>query len=171
MIKLRMTKKAQKKFGLKKSISETEIERFMTWHVNDFKDSRRTGLIFMNDLTRFSVIIFDLRKSDASRVFEMFKHQLEVNLIRLSVDELRIRRYMKNFDSYIIDDTNNRSVLGSITDFLKMLPSWIDGEDTGDTEFVSYLNDKFNNIPVFHLEKDGLYPYPNRAMLEVLSDR
>lgn len=171
MIKLRMTKKAQKKMGLVKSENYTDTERFMTWHVNDFKDSRRTGLIFMNDLTRFSVIIFGLKKSDSDSIFQMFKHQLETNLIRLGVDELRVRRYMKKFDTYVIDDSSDRSVLGSITDYLRMLPYWVEGENTRDSEFVSYLNDKFNNTPIIPLEKDGFDSFPDKAMLEVLNER
>jgi hypothetical protein len=171
MVKFRFTKKAQKKLGVIKSDELIETERFMTWHVNDFKDSRRTGLIFMNDLTRFSVIIFGLRKSDLDRIDELFKHQLEMNLIRLGVDELRIRRYMKTFDSVAIDDSSDRSVLGSITDYLKMLPYWIEGEDTEDSEFISYLNDKFNGTPVLPLERDGFEPFPDKAMLKVLNSK
>ncbi len=168
MIKLRITKKAQKKLGVYKSDEEIRIDRFDTWHVNNFNDSRRTGLIFMNDLTRFCVIIFGLRKSDGENLLEIFKNQLRINLIRIGVDELKTRRYISEIDSYVVDDTNNRSVIGSITDCLKMLPSWTYGEDCSDSEYVSYINEKFNGMPMFPLSKDGFEPFPDKAMKEVL---
>jgi hypothetical protein len=62
--------------------------------------------------------------------------------------------------------TSSRSVLGTITDFLKFIDC--SGEDLNDLnqDIIDELNSSLNDMPVNPLGKEGFTPFPNRALKE-----
>ncbi len=170
MIKIGITKKFQEKLGVGfESIEKLEIDRFYSWHANTFQDSRRTGIIFMNDLTRFCVILFGLKKSDFKNLIVLFSEQFKRNMLVAGFSEKEIEDYLKHVDEWTFVKTSSRSVMGGINDCLRILPHWMDLPGMWDYDKITFINDKFNGMPMSPLKKDGFEPFPKYAMRKVIN--
>lgn len=125
MLTLKCTKKAQDQLGLKKSDLielENEKERSLlgSWYINLFVVDRRKCLIFMNERTLLSFILFGVKKSNTSKetISELFirgvvqllmLEDFAPELIEKFVEDCTIARFAK---------TDSRKVLGNMNDLV-----------------------------------------------------
>lgn len=77
-MKIRITNKMKDKFKIDfVEENDNDVERFESWHANIFTFQRKTGVIIMNDLTRYSVVLFGIKKADISNLSDLIKEQLK----------------------------------------------------------------------------------------------
>ena len=121
MIQLRLTQKVQKVAGLKPSdLSEIQesTSGLGSWTVNLFNQDRRKVLIFVNDRTLYSFILYGVRKEHYINLKESFCLGLQQ---LLSVDgfiENEQNYLMQGMDNISHSKTNSKKVLGNMNDLI-----------------------------------------------------
>ncbi|GEM_PF-1104822 len=167
-----ITKKLRDKFKyINVEKIEERPEEIFCWHTSHFIHHRLTGLHIMNNKTRYSVILYNIKKKDIENIDEVFKTQLKDNLLMDGIDELTIHKYLKDLGEISFVKTNNRSILGQLNDSFYHLQADVEVVGTIMKHDLDYLNSRTNDIPMIPLERDGYYPFPNRAMKQELERR
>lgn len=165
-----ITQKIRNKFKyIKLNESTDRPDEIFCWHASHFIYDRLTGLHIMNNKTRYSVVLFNIKKKEVESLKEVFKKQLKTNLLSDGVDELTTSRYLKDLGEVSFVKTNNRSINGQLNNGFYLLESDIYHIGTNNQDDFDHINSRSNSIPMLPLEKHGLYPYPNRAMKDVLN--
>lgn len=169
---IRITNKMKEKFKIALTEdNEKDVERFDSWHANIFTFQRKTGIIIMNDLTRYSVILFGIQKSDMNQLSLLIKEQLVKNMTADGFDDLSIQKVVRSFKNIRFAKTNDRSVLGQIKDSLYSLSIYLDFEEVFTGETIQDANYRCNKTPMGALEKDDFEPFPVLALRKVLIER
>jgi len=172
MIYIGVTKKMKDKFKLvTKEVDNSEYIRLNSWHANIFTFQRKTGAIFMNDLTRYSVVLFGLKRSDFENIEELMKIQLKKNMKSHRFDDLAIHKFTRELDEVSFINTSNRSILGQIKDSLFSMTFFIYSDDLLTEELIQEVNDRINDTPMSALEKEGFKPFPVYALKEALEGK
>jgi hypothetical protein len=116
LITLRLTKDLLKDM---KAIpnEDTNVPLLLSWHVNIYNLNKRKHIVFVNDLTRLSVIIDGIRTGQLERLKEKFLVTLREYLLREGVKESQINTYLESGANIVISKTNSRSVLGTMKEF------------------------------------------------------
>ncbi|MCA0756202.1 hypothetical protein KP806_14190 [Paenibacillus sp. N4] len=115
MIILRLTK------NLLKDMKATPIEinnfpSLFSWHVNIYNLNKRKHIVFVNDLTRLSVIIDGIRTGQLERLKDKFLVTLREYLLHEGFKENEINAYLEFGSEIVISKTNSRSVLGTMNE-------------------------------------------------------
>lgn len=132
------------------------------WHVGFKYINRRKCILFTNDLTLYSFFLYGVKKKELENLEQFFIEKL--------IENLESEEFKKNEIDTIINEkvnvnfikTNNRSVLGSMNDFFRFIPYYI--EERAD-EYIEYdeqhnlikLNKKLNRTPM-QCSKNGFFP-------------
>ncbi|KOP67272.1 hypothetical protein AMS62_19980 [Bacillus sp. FJAT-18019] len=135
MITLRLTKNFLKDM---KSIPNEDINvpSLLSWHVNIYNLNKRKHIIFVNDLTRLSVIIDGIRTGQLERLKEKFLVTLREYLLQEGVKESQINTYLDFGADIVISKTNSRSVLGT----MKEATFFIEDDFQDNHERLKWLN-------------------------------
>jgi hypothetical protein len=118
------------------------------WHVNLIRIDRRKCLLFTHDLTLYSIFLPGLTKPDFQRIGDIFGQSLFKNLIREGLPQAHIELFLEDIREIRFAKTDNRSVLGSMTDLtfqIKFIVS--DSGGLANTDIVK-LNHDLNRIPM-----------------------
>ena len=121
MIQLRLTEKLRKEIGIRPSALSEPIEEGLGlghWTLNLFQVGRRKAIIFVNDKTLYSFILYGLRKDNANKLPELFINGL-VQLLK--VDGFKDAEIVQLLGAEIeveFTKTNSRKVLGNINDLI-----------------------------------------------------
>lgn len=169
MLYVGITKKMKDKFKLAtEKVDILEVDKLTTWHANIFTFQRKTGAIFMNDTTRYSIILFGLKKADFSNLEEIMKTQLRKNMKADGFNDFEIQAFTRSFDKITFTNTSNRSVLGQMRDHLFALTFHIYSDDILTEELIQEVNNRINDTPMSALEREGFKPFPVYALKSVL---
>lgn len=169
---IRITNKMKEKFKIVLTDeNDNDVERFESWHANIFTFQRKTGIIMMNDLTRYGVILFGIKRSDINNLGELIKEQLKRNMKSDGFDDLSIQKLIRSIGNISYNKTNDRSILGQIKDNLFALGFYIDPEETLTEEVIQVVNDRINDTPMRALEKDGFEAWPVSALKKALREK
>ena len=157
MIYIGITKKIKDKFKLTtvKIEDVDQIDKLNAWHANLFISQRKTGVIFMNDLTRYSVILFGLKKADFNNLETLMKTQLKKNMLSNGFNDFSIHKFTKTLDEITFTGTSSRSILGQIKDSLFALTFYIYPDDILTEDLIQEVNDRTNKTPMEALKRDG----------------
>ncbi|PWV94461.1 hypothetical protein DFQ01_13026 [Paenibacillus cellulosilyticus] len=151
MITISCTKKL---FELSSFVEETNIstnDELFSWHANVFRMARRNNLILMNNKTRYCFILFGIKKEHFRDFNELFVSSLIDNLAYEGIPDSNIKNYIENASSIRFTKTYDRSVLGSMTDMVKMTDFLIE-EYLPITEMnILELNKINNHTPIVKL--------------------
>lgn len=110
------------------SIETSTVNDFLSWHANNFLLNRKKHIIFMNDKSRLSITISGIRSNQYKDIRGIFLTNLKDYLLAEGLNESLIDRYI-GIPSYIhFANTNNRSVLGTITESIKLMDYLYDRE-------------------------------------------
>lgn len=165
-----ITKKTHDRYkSIKIETISERPEALYCWHANKFTYERKTGLHIMNDLTRYSVVLYDIKKKEMENLTKIFKTQLKTNLISDGIDELKIQRYLNDLGEVTFVKTSSRSIIGQLNDSFYHLESVFQEVGTITQYDLDYINNQINYIPMIALEKLGYKPFPNIAMKTELS--
>ncbi len=87
-----------------------------SWHANLLRVDRRKCILFTHDATLYSFLVPGLKKPQFENLIEVFGQNLFKNLIFENFPQNQIESVLYEHREIIIAKTNNRSVLGSMTD-------------------------------------------------------
>ncbi len=121
MNQLRLTQKVQKAAGLKPSdlsnIDESGIG-LGSWTVNLFNQDRRKVLIFVNDLTLYSFILFGVRKEHYKNLPQTFVNGFYQLLSIDGFNEKEIAYLMGGVEDITYSKTSSKKILGNMNDLI-----------------------------------------------------
>ncbi|WP_239289406.1 hypothetical protein [Paenibacillus sp. ACRSA] len=126
--------------------------------------AKKNNLIIMNNKTRYCFILFGIRKEHYKNFKDIFLNALIENLKAEGISEPLINNYISNANSIKFIKTNDRSVLGSMTDMVKITDFMIEDYLPIQEMNIIELNKINNGTPLVKLKK-----FPNQFMREALS--
>lgn len=122
MIILRATKSLLKEMNSSiDPLPANDLGDLNSWHANNFTMNRRKHLIFMNDHSRLSITVSGIKKNEYKDIKRLFRDSLLAYLMLEGIKESVICSYMAEMEDLLIANTNNRSVLGTITEAIKLM--------------------------------------------------
>lgn len=138
------------------------------WHANFFVWKRRNCIVFINDKTRFHILLYGVKKEDVKNLSSLFYKQLITNLKGINLHDLYIKKYLSGNDKVYFTKTTNRSVTGSLKDTIHMLSYDMDNFCSEGYLLQDDLNNHINQYVMIPLTKLGLPAFPDKAMKNVL---
>lgn len=114
MLALRFTQKLLKDMKVAPS-DLAEVDSLFSWHVNILQ-LRRKHILFVNDFSRLCLVIEGIRNSQINKLQEKFITDLKVYLRLEGLKKSHIDQYLIEAGEIIIGKTNNRSVIGTMTE-------------------------------------------------------
>lgn len=138
---------------------EDELYR---WHANVFRMSNKNNVIFMNNQTRYNFILFGVKKVHFKDFNQLFVNSLIENLQADKIPDSKITEYVSKANKIKFTKTSNRSVLGSMTDMVKMTEILVLHYPPQTMNSIE-INQKNNRSPLIKLKG-----YPEQLMKEAL---
>jgi hypothetical protein len=163
MITISCTKKL---FELSSFVEDQNTEtnnEFFKWHANVFRMAKKNNLIIMNNKTRYCFILFGIKKEHFKNFNQIFVKALTDNLRAEGISDSKITEYVNNANQIKFAKTYDRSVLGSMTDMVKMTEFLIEDYLPIQEMNIIGLNKKNNHSPIVKLKN-----FPDRLMKEAL---
>lgn len=121
MIQLRLTEKLRKQIGIKPSSLCEPIEGnngLGHWTLNLFPIGRRKAVIFVNDKTLYSFILYGLRKDNSNEFHELFVKGLVQLLAFDEFTEQETKLLLSEYNEIEYTKTNSKQVLGNMNDLI-----------------------------------------------------
>ncbi|MCD9025478.1 DUF6933 domain-containing protein [Cohnella silvisoli] len=165
MITISCTKKLFEASGFVEEQDNEQNDEFYKWHANIFRMANKNNLIVMNNKTRYCFILFGIKKEHYKNFQEIFINSLIENLKAEGISDTLINKYISNVNDIKFIKTYDRSVLGSMTDMVKMTEFLIEDYLPIKAMNIIDLNKKNNKSPLVKLNK-----IPNQYMKETLSN-
>ncbi|MCE5172662.1 hypothetical protein LQV63_25665 [Paenibacillus profundus] len=163
MITISCTKKL---FELSSFVEEQDTEtddEFFKWHANVFRMAKKNNLIIMNNKTRYCFVLFGIKKEHFKNFKQLFVKSLIDNLQAEGIPDSKINEYVDKANKMKFTKTYDRSVLGSMTDMVKMTEFLIEDYLPMQEMNILDLNKKNNHSPIVKLKN-----FPDRLMKEAL---
>lgn len=169
---LQITKKINDKFKhIVREDKKEDSDEFFSWHADKFVYNRKTGLIIMNNLTRYIVILYDIKKKEIDNLLPLFITQLRVNMEIDHIEKKYIDSFIDDLKEITFSKTNNRSILSQLSDMQLILSYRLPDYDTLKENNLNKLNSDSNDIPMNALKKLGYSSFPNKALKSELEKR
>jgi len=165
---LRCTKKLLTELKTKSSEGTISSDEIGCWHANLLRVDRRKCILFTHDATLFSFFVPGLKKPHFQNIREVFGQNLFKNLLRENFPQNQIEIVLDEHREIIIAKTNNRSVLGSMTDLAFQLKYQIAAMGGLVNVDLAELNHELNRIPMSAI-KEIYSIYELRKLLNKLS--
>ncbi len=155
MIQLRLTQKVQKAAGFKAD-ELTDVQDCSaglgSWTVNLFTQDRRKVLVFVNDRTLYSFVLFGVRKEHYKTLNERFSHGFQ-QLLAADGFTLEEQKYlMQGCENINYTKTNSRQVLGNLNDLIWHYQNSIYDEGGLDYSDIGAIIHRLNRMPQKNLE-------------------
>jgi hypothetical protein len=165
MITISCTKKLFEVSSFAEEQDNESKDALYKWHANIFRMAKKNNLIIMNNKTRYCFILFGFKKEHFKRFNEIFINSLVENLRAEGILESLINKYVSDVDNIKFTKTFDRSVLGSMTDMVKMTEFIIEDFLPIQEMNIIELNKMNNDTPLVKLKK-----FPNQFMKEALNN-
>jgi hypothetical protein len=121
MLVFRGTRKLLKEVGVSATGLDDPGEGLLgSWFGHVFRIERRKCVIFTNDPTLYSVLLYGLRKPDLEAIGERFTERLVASLQGDGFPSEQIASIGMACHPVVWATTNNRSVLGSVNDLISL---------------------------------------------------
>jgi hypothetical protein len=91
---------------------------FGCWYVNVFTVDRKKTLIFMNEQTLLSFVVFGVKKSNCSDLGLVFRRGLEQLLCMENLPAYKIKKILQEYAVLQYSKTDSRSALGNLNDLI-----------------------------------------------------
>ena len=121
MIQLRLTEKVRKEFSIQQSLL-SEPKEYQSglgaWTLNIFKVRNQKAVIFVNDNTLYSFIIFGLRKDNTADLSKIFLNGLFQLLDTDGFTKNEINFLTQGYEQIEFTKTTSKSVLGNVNDLV-----------------------------------------------------
>ena len=123
MLQLRCTKKVLDHFRISDpALAEPQSTdaALGNWYVNLVKIDRRNTLIFMSERTLLSFVLFGVRKSNSTKLAEIFIHGAMQLLQLEGFTESEIASALGGDGILTVTKTDNRKALGNLNDLMRI---------------------------------------------------
>lgn len=90
------------------------------WYINLFTVDRRKTLLFVNEKTLLSFVIFGVKKSNIEKTPEIFLRGLGQLLTMEGIEPDKANRAFAAYDSYEFTKTTSRSLIGNMNDLMDL---------------------------------------------------
>lgn len=150
---IRCTQKLLSELKAKPSESIQEPRELSSWHANLLRIDRRKCVLFTHDTTLYSFFVPGLKKPDFGNIREVFRQKFFKALIAEDIPQKHIEIFLKANREIRISKTNNRSVLGSMTDLSFQLKYKIAYEGGIENADIPKLIHDINRIPMSAIEE------------------
>jgi len=118
------------------------------WHANLFVYQRRKGVIVMNNLTRYSVVLYGLKAEHFKKFNELVLSAIEQTFRAEGFSDEVVSNYMRTSSQVIYAKSSDRSILGQINDVLYMLEWHMEDYLPPDSIFMIELSKKMSRTPM-----------------------
>ncbi len=153
--------------GTQKLLKEWETEPLQvdiypplnSWHASLFLLNRRKNIVFMHDISRLSITLFGIKKSQYNNLPVLFVQALKELMISEGFDEQIVKAYTQEGEQMLATTTNSHSVMGTLDEI------FFYHEGTGYGAWVRAGKNQWNNRIVF---KTVEYKYPVDVFKEML---
>ena len=168
------TKKFETVVGKSRIVKSDKFSPLGNWNANVFMVSKKNCVIVMNDVSYYSVILIDFKKSDLLNFHEVFAERF---FKQLENDEISFPseftdKIKKELQPVFLTTNNNRKVLGAIQDATLDMNRYITEDYSDNIDFIDVdeLNSNVNEkiLSVLGKKKRG-YGYPNDAIQDLLN--
>ncbi|MCR8630655.1 DUF6933 domain-containing protein [Paenibacillus radicis (ex Xue et al. 2023)] len=105
------------------ALPNIEQDEMYSWHANNFIMNRKKYIIFVNDKSRLSVTISKIRGNQGKDIKNIFSSALKDYLLVEGFKEKWMDSYIGEISDIKISNTNNRSVLGTMVEAVKLMDS------------------------------------------------
>lgn len=134
------------------------------WHAHLFIWNRRNCVLFMNNKTRYCILLYGIKQGDKKNLQDLFLTQLSINMQNDGITIDRIDRYIEGCGDIYMTKTTDRSIIGSINDAILLLGYTIADYYNNGFFDQNGVNSEINDYVMGPLAKSGFPPFPNRAM-------
>jgi hypothetical protein len=146
-------------------VPEVGYNPLYSWHAHIFRTDRKNCILMMNDLSRYQLVWYGVKKEHYVNFDSLFPELIQTNFRAENIDESLIDRYMTGLGQLIFTKTHNRSVLASINDHIYFIDRLCDKLPIpGDINFVE-LSMELNRMPMVKLKT-----YPIELLKKCLGD-
>ena len=168
------TKKFETVVGKSRIVKSDKFSPLGNWNANVFMVSKKNCVIVMNDVSYYSVILIDFKKSDLLNFHEVFAERF---FKQLENDEISFPseftdKIKKELQPVFLTTNNNRKVLGAIQDATLDMKRYITEDYSENIDYIDVdeLNSNVNEkiLSVLGKKKRG-YGYPNDAIQDLLN--
>ena len=135
------------------------------WHANLFVYQRRKGIIVMNNLTRYSVVLYGLKAEHFKKFNELVLSAIEQTFRAEGFSDEVISNYMRTSSHMIYAKSSDRSILGQINDVLYMMEYHMEDYLPTESVYMIELSKKMSRTP---MGKHIKYTYPIDMLQEEL---
>lgn len=133
------------------------------WFVNRIVIDRRPILLLISSTSLLPILV---PARDVRHLPEHLPDLVEQRLKRLGIDSALIRAEVRALTPVGVGPTNNRSVVGILTDFCRMLPYYFPVENWGEAELVD-AEQKLSGTPCFAGQRNKTV-FPDLKSVELL---
>lgn len=162
MLILECTKKLAEQLRINlQEVKSNEVDPFYKWHANLFIHQRRKYVILMNNLTRYCVVIYSLKKEQFKDFGKTVVTAIRNNLLAEGFEQSIVDRYIENCHSVVYAKTYDRSILGQMNDMVFLALSYWENEEYDEIA----MNKILNRTPMVKAK----YPYGIDGFKELLA--
>jgi hypothetical protein len=95
-------------------INKDSNDDIFAWHVNYIVILRKKFFVFMHDLSRFSVVLYGLKKSDFKNIEDIFKIALYETMLDNEIDKTLINKYINGINSITYSKSKDRQKVAQL---------------------------------------------------------
>ncbi len=157
MLTINCTGKLRKEinFEIEDSL-EVKRDDFYNWYAHLITINRRKTAILMNVETRYSIILYGLKKADFEDLNQLIKDAIRDNFKAEGIKSFYIDKYMEKIEEVKYSKTYNRSIISQINNFKRYVEAWVEDFLPTDKKNMIGLGRKINRVPILKLE--AVYP-------------
>ncbi len=159
MVALRCTKKLLARIGPPSLVSEPTTTLLGDWYAQPLAIGHQRLVLLISEHSRLPVI---MPGRDLKHLATNFPDALARVLLALDIDASAVAREVRETRAAVIAATNNRSLLGTLTDFSFMLKWW--GRDEPEADLVEAAL-RLSRTPVAPLGRTGFPDRVTRGLL------
>ena len=154
MITFRCTQKMFDELRIfRKSVGEPEDGFLGSWFAHIFKIGRKKCVLFMNDQTLYTVLLYGMKKKDFENLNRRFVSGLTANLLQDGFPSEVVASVGMACHPMAWGKTNNRSVLGSMNDLIFVCKVMAERRDLELEVELLELNQGLNKTPMSSLKE------------------
>ena len=145
---IRCTAKLLKELGIKPTNAPDQPPSLCDWHANLLWVNRKKYVLFTNDQTLYSLLMYWTRTPRSADFLERFKLGLFKSLMSEGLIDAQIEYLLSKHSKITVMQTNSRSVLGSMNDLNFQIKSMIRVSGGLTDADLSEINRHLNRIPM-----------------------
>lgn len=117
MLILEVTKKLENELKVNThNVIPMEEDKFYSWHANIFMFNRRKCIILMNDKTRYSIVLYGLKKEQFKNLQSVISDAIVENFTEEGFDAKLIEDYVQKLGYILYSKTNDQNIMEQIND-------------------------------------------------------